>query len=141
MGGGQGDALTGLCYAIAIYPIMRECSHLYPNVNLRGIQDDCTLGGRNRESKPEVCDAWLYLAREFEKKVGLRINTSKTQSYIVGTQDHGMTICSIPVGDKNYVIESFRKTVEEYIATIRDITNRLASIDSHVTYTVVKISL
>ena len=45
MGGGQGNALTGQFFVINLDPVLKNVEALFPDVEIKAIQDDMTLIG------------------------------------------------------------------------------------------------
>jgi hypothetical protein len=152
-GGQQGEPFTNFAYALLIDPTLKKCSELYPEVMNKLVQDDEAVAGEMEITQL----AKSFLVDEYEQ-LGLTINESKEKRYIInkgadedgqqnepkvmkdGVNHYGITICSIPIGSKEYVTQKLPDKINETMDQIVDITERFNKYDSQVAFTAIKLS-
>ena len=59
---------------------------------------------------------------------------------VEGVNHYGITICSVPIGSREYVSCKFKQKIDEIMKQIVDLTERFNKIDSQVAFTAIKVS-
>lgn len=144
-GGGQGNALTPIFFALVINAVMKDLSAKFPQLLIKAIHDDINVFG-----DPDVIfgDFW----NEFNGQLvsaKLKLQQVKTQVYVIGglrvhlpqwvkrpcvVDDQGnirfgIKLCQIPVGDKEFVIAKLAEKGNQIIHQIERVTKVVAARD------------
>jgi hypothetical protein len=153
-GGEQGSALTNIIYPLCFSPSVKQCEQQFPGVIVKTYQDDTTLIGNACEIYG-TNKAREFLNNEFVARGNL---THQDKKYAYGStaeqraqipidiiqdyvefidsegnvcRSYGIEICGVPIGDSEYVQERLKNTGNSIATDIRNIANKVSSLDPH----------
>jgi len=156
MGGGQGNALTGLLYVINQDPALKATEERFPGVEIKAIQDDITIIGA-----PDIVwgdnGALDFILKRLAER-GLTPNQDKFQtlgsthdacagkplwlqepSTITGhdgvdVRARGIEMCKNPIVEEQYVKTFLVKKFKDICSAIHKISQALLPLSPHATY-------
>ena len=164
MGGGQGNALTGQFFVINLDPVLKNVEALFPDVEIKAIQDDMTLMGPpeavwdRTDDDGVVHKGALSVLLDGLEARGLTANKEKfaclgtTPDACFGkpdwlkepttftdrngniTEARGIDICNNPIGEKPFVQAYLTDKLENICCAIIKASTALRSTSSHAVY-------